>query len=49
MIGYIDPKPSQMLGANMNSKVEEKKSDIQRTKESMGCPSPMMIKREEAA
>ena len=29
MIGYIDPKPSQMLGANMNSKVEEKKSHVQ--------------------
>jgi len=32
---YIDPKLSLMLGANMNSKVEEKKSDIQRTKESI--------------
>jgi len=32
---YIDPKLSQMLGANMNSKVEEKRSDIQRTRESM--------------
>lgn len=32
---YIEQKTSQMLGANMNSKVEEKKSDISRTKESM--------------
>ena len=32
---YIDPKNSQMLGANMNSKVEEKKLDIHRTKEAM--------------
>lgn len=32
---YIDPKTSQMLGANMSNKVEEKKSDIQRTRTSM--------------
>jgi len=32
---YIEQKTSQMLGANMNSKVEEKKSEFSRTKESM--------------
>merc|ERR1740137_278927 len=32
---YIDPKTSQMLGANMSNKVEEKKSDIQRTRSAM--------------
>jgi len=32
---YIDPKTSQMLGANMSNKVEEKKSDIQKTRVAM--------------
>jgi len=32
---YIDPKTSQMLGANMSNKVEEKKSDIYRSRTSM--------------
>merc|ERR1719357_433365 len=32
---YIDPTNSQMLGANMSNKVEEKKLDIQRTRETM--------------
>jgi len=32
---YIDPKTSQMLGANMSNKVEEKKADIHRTRSAM--------------
>eukprot|EP00092_Neocalanus_flemingeri_P012357 GFUD01013323.1.p1 GENE.GFUD01013323.1~~GFUD01013323.1.p1 ORF type:complete len:1085 (-),score=369.84 GFUD01013323.1:206-3460(-) len=32
---YIDPKTSQMLGANMSNKVEEKKSEILRTRTAM--------------
>ena len=39
---YIDPNPSKMLGLNMKSKVEEKKSNIQRTKESMRDINPRL-------
>jgi len=44
---YIDPKTSQMLGANMSNKVEEKKNDIYRTKTSMqeiNANSEMILK-----